>query len=258
MYNELIEKILLQSTAVRTPVLPEVLNTIKDVTVDYQSVKKYKTDIINWLKPIVDLTDFYVYPTNGITEGLNWWNGNEKRSVWCDKGEYQWIEPRTNSESTIVYQSNPSAADGNYVCLKNNSVLALDLAYVGSTRINKIEINKNVDFVFYSLSKSFGVRNIRTGWFFSRKPDKKLEDLIHSAKYYNYYAVDVAEKIINNFDIDFVHSKLYKQQTEICNKLELLPSDSVWLATSEKEEYAKFRRKNNVARICLTGVYEIC
>jgi hypothetical protein len=34
MYNELIEKILLQSTAVRTPILPEVLNTIKDVKVD--------------------------------------------------------------------------------------------------------------------------------------------------------------------------------------------------------------------------------
>jgi hypothetical protein len=69
---------------------------------------------------------------------------------------------------------------------------------------------------------------------------------------------NVKPKIINNYDIDFVHSKLYKQQTEVCNKLEILPSDSVWLATSEKEEYAKFRRKNNVARICLTGVYDIC
>ena len=30
----------------------------------------------------------YVYPTNGITEGLNWWYDQDKRSVYMDEGDY--------------------------------------------------------------------------------------------------------------------------------------------------------------------------
>jgi hypothetical protein len=53
-----------------------------------------------------------------------------------------------------------------------------------------------------------------------------------------------------------VYSKLNIQQKEICTKLELSPSDSVWLATSIDEEYSKFRRQQDVARVCLSGVYD--
>ena len=35
------ENILNLSTAIRTPVLPEVYNTIKDISIDYDSVVKY-------------------------------------------------------------------------------------------------------------------------------------------------------------------------------------------------------------------------
>jgi hypothetical protein len=109
--------------------------------------------------------------------------------------------------------------------------------------------------VFYSLSKSFGVRNIRTGWYFSKYKDKRLEDLTFSAKYYNYYAHSIAETIISNFDIDYVHKRLYNKQKEVCSQLDLTPSDSVWLATTTHKDYAKFARGGETARICLAGVY---
>ena len=117
-------------------------------------------------------------------------------------------------------------------------------------------MHEGVEKVFFSLSKPFGIRNIRTGWYFSRTRDVKREALTESAKYYNYYAHAVAEAVINNFDIDFVHNRLYTKQIEICDALDLNPSDSVWLATSKSKEYQKFMRKDNIARICLAGVID--
>ena len=40
------QNILNLSTAIRTPVLPEVYDTIKDIPVDYDGVVKYNTNII--------------------------------------------------------------------------------------------------------------------------------------------------------------------------------------------------------------------
>ena len=250
------EFLLNQSLAVRTNVLPEVRNILNNISVDYDSVQGYKTNIVNWLKPIVDLSDFYVYPTNGITEGLDWWWGRSEYKIWSEPGEYQWVDHKNTGMSPhYVYQSIPSAIDGNYCAVANHTRVALDLAYVGSTAIQKIELHCGVEKVFFSLSKPFGIRNIRTGWYFSRTPDTKREALTHSAKYYNYFAHAVAETVISNFDIDYVHKKLYNKQKRICKQLNFTPSDSVWLATTTNKEYAKFMRDGKTARICLAGVY---
>lgn len=248
--------LLKQSLAVRTNVLPEVRKVVDTVIPDYDSVKHYKTDIISWLKPVIDLSDFYVYPTNGITEGLDWWWGHSEYNIWSAPGEYQWVDHKQGKMAPhYVYQSIPSAKDGNYCAVDSHIKVALDLAYVGSTSIQKIELHNGVEKVFFSLSKPFGIRNIRTGWYFSRTPDLKREALTNSAKYYNYYAQDVAETIISNFDIDYVHSRLSTLQQQICNKLDFTPSDSVWLATSQNKEYAKYMRDGKTARLCLAGVY---
>ena len=252
------EFLLNQSIAVRTFILSEVKQVIDKITPTYDHVQPYKTDIIKWLSPIIDLSNYYVYPTNGITEGLNWWYFQEPRSIYLDQGDYQWINNKSGCNPLIKYKSVPSSIDGNFCSVPINIPVALDLAYVGSTKIQKINIHDNVEYVFYSLSKSFGVSNLRTGWMFTKKPEEKLEMLTYQAKYYNYFAHNVAEHIISNFDLDFVHNKLKNQQYNICKELNLNTSDSVWLATSESDEYTKFRRINNTARICLSGVYEKC
>lgn len=250
------DNILNLSKAIRTPILPEVKQIINTIDADYDGIKPYKTNIKEWLSPIIDLTNYEVYPMNGITQGLDWWYHQENRSVYMDEGDYQWISPKGNIyEECIKYESWPSAIDGNFKKI-HKGALALDLAYVGSTKIKKIEIDRNVEHIFFSLSKSFGVRNVRTGWYFTKTMDKKLNDLIYSAKYYNYYAHDVAETIISNFDIDFVWNKLKDQQKDICNQMNFKRSNSVWLATTEDDEYKKFKR-GNLARVCLAGVYKL-
>lgn len=252
------QKLLNQSLAVRTPVLPNVRYELNRQWDEYDSVRNYETDIIKWLKPVIDLTGWYVYPMNGITEGLNWWAGNTEYKIWSAVGEYQWIKHRNSGMAPHwEYQSLPSAIDGNWYDVCGHTKVALDLAYVGSTAVKKIELPDSVEACFYSLSKAFGVRNVRTGWYFTRKPDADLERLVYGAKYYNYHARFVAEKIISNFDIDYVHNKMYPQQKEICDLMSFKPSDSVWLATTMDYEYNKFVRGPSAycpARICLAEV----
>lgn len=241
--------ILNNSLAIRPPVLSTVKAKIDHIVPDFDIVSEYNTSIVDWLKPIIDLSDFYVYPMNGITEGLNWWYNRENRAVWLQSGDYQWITNKNSNNDTIKYQSIPSAINGNMTNILSGPV-ALDLAYVGSTAIKPITIHDNVEFAFYSLSKSFGVRNIRTGWFFSRKEDLKLKSLIYSAKYYNYYAHSIAESIIANFAVDYIHNTLHSHQLQICQSLNLTPSDSVWLATTTDPAYNKFKR-GDTNRVCI-------
>jgi len=246
------QKLVSQSIAIRTGMLAEVRKVCHSIRPDYNSVRKYTTNIKDWLLPVIDLRDYHVYPTCGITEGLNWWYDKERRTVDMAQGDYQWI---TKTGNDVLYVSMPSAIDGNLRAIDDQRPVVLDLAYVGSNLPMPIS-NRNVEKAFFSLSKSFGLRNIRTGWYFSRTEDQRLDGLIHSAKYFNYYACDLAEAIIDRFHIGYVYDKLHDQQLNVCKLLGLTASDSVWLATSTDDEYTKFRRHSNIARICLAGLYD--
>ena len=253
MDMKICSEILALSTAVRTNVLPDVNHAVEGLKCDLDGVLKYSTSIKQWLKPVVDLSNFYVYPMNGITQGLDWWFDKERRSVTMERGDYQWIHPKAGT-NRIHYISVPSAIDGNFVDIPTEIPTAVDLAYVGSTQIKKIELPNNVEYVFYSLSKPFGVRNIRTGWIFTKEPDQRLDAITNSAKYYNYYANSIAETIINKFDIDYIWKNLIDKQTEVCNEYNFKPSDSVWLATTDNPAYDKFKR-GDVNRLCLAPCY---
>jgi hypothetical protein len=247
------QTVLASSNAVRTIILPEVRDLLSYSSYDFGQVTEYKTSIKDWLSPIIDLSEFHVYPMNGITEGLNWWMSQEKRAILKAPGDYQWVD-ESPGIGQVQYLSYPSSIDGNYPVIPEHIPLALDLAYLGSSEPLPLSCIANVDFAFFSLSKTFGLRNIRTGWLFSKSPQKKLEQLIYNAKYYNGFAHSVAELVIQNFSITYVHEKLKDQQMSVCSELQLTPSDVVWLATSRNPQYNKFRRgeKN---RICLSKFY---
>ena len=204
-----------------------VHNIVFDTQFSIRQRHPYTTKIKEWLKPVIDLEDFYVYPMNGITGCLDYWASRERKGIFQNKGDYEWIMQTGND---MQYISVPSSIDGNFVEVPQDVPVALDIAYVGTTAIKKIQVTPNVEKVFYSLSKPFGIQNARTGWYFTRRPDSRLHKLTYEAEYYNYY-VD--------------------KQIAICEEHNLTPSDSVWLATSKDEKYKDFVRANNTARLCL-------
>jgi len=240
---------------VDTFILPEVQRELDTIVPKFNGRQEYDTKIKEWLSPIIDLTDFFVYPINGITEGLNWWQGKEERSVYKQDGDYQWISnsKTTSNDPGILYMTCPSAITGSYVDIPTDIPLVLDIAYVGSVPKQKINIGPNVEKVFFSLSKSFGIGNIRTGWYFTRRPDAKLHQIHIKSMYYNYCAFQYAEHLINTYGIDYVHTKLKDIQLQVCSEHNFMPSDCVWLATSPNDEYAAYRRgSSKIARLCIT------
>jgi len=245
-----LDTLLQKSKAVRTfPLFP-----LPEIDLDLTEIKHYNwecTNIKEWLDPVIDLSGFdYIYPINGITEGLNYWMWQED-NIWMYDGDYQWVRPTVKEQKMgTTYFTAPSSIDGNFRDIPNDHPVALDIAYVGSTKIKKINIRDNVQKVFFSLSKCFGLRNLRTGWYFSKTPDKKLELIIGSAKYYNYYAQAIAEHFINNYSIDIVYNTLRPVQEYVCEILNLTPSDVVWLATTTDPAFEKFKR-GDVCRVCI-------
>ena len=239
-----------------TFILPEVQQELDSVQPILNGRQPYNTNIVEWLAPVIDLSDFFVYPINGVTEAINWWQNKEKRNIQKAEGEYEWVDAGWNTlwaeKEEVHYISCPSSIDGNYTNIPTDVPVILDIAYIGSVPIKKIPMTPNIEKVFFSLSKGFGVSNIRTGWYFTKRPDVKLHALHVDAMYYNYCATQYAEHLINTYSINYIHSKLKNIQAKVCNTYNFIPSDSVWLATSNDNKYVDYRRCSNIARLCIT------
>tara|TARA_S200000501_G_scaffold70856_1_gene62880 strand:+ start:95 stop:883 length:789 start_codon:yes stop_codon:yes gene_type:complete len=246
------EKILKQSLAIRTFPIAKVKAICDSFKIDnHTEVKRFSSNITEWLKPVIDLSDFkYVYPANGITEGINYWYMQEDRKVFRHKDDYVWL-PESDS-GDIIYMSNPSSAEGNITDIPQDVPVVLDIAHVGSCskKVRYGKPSKNVEKVFFSMSKCFGLRNYRIGYYWSRKPDEQLERLINSAKYYNYHSMALGEEIIKQVNVYDVNTELKPIQEKLCDELDLIPSDSVWLATTNNKDYDKFK-KGDINRISL-------
>ncbi|MDB4681307.1 hypothetical protein OAE88_00205 [bacterium] len=248
------EKILKQSLAIRTFPISQVEIICDNFKYnDYTEIKPFQSIITEWLKPIIDLSDFkYLYPANGVTEGINYWYMQEDRKIIRHKDDYVWLPESETGE--VLYLSNPSSIDGNIKDIPKNIPIVLDIAHLGSCSNDvRITVPENVEKVFFSLSKCFGLRNYRIGYYWSKTPDKQLERLIGSAKYYNYHSMKLGEEIIGKVGPTDVNTCLKKYQDKICKELDLTPSDSVWLSTTTNSDYDKFK-KGNINRINISDL----
>ena len=248
------ETILKQSLAIRTFPIAQVEIICDNFKYnDYTEVKPFESEMTEWLKPVIDLSDFpYFYPANGVTEGINYWYMQEDRKIIRHKDDYVWLPESETGE--VMYLSNPSSIDGNIKDIPKDIPVVLDIAHLGSCSNDvRITVPDNVEKVFFSLSKCFGLRNYRIGYYWSKTPDKQLERLIGSAKYYNYHSMKLGEEIIRKVGPTNVNTWLKKYQDKICKELDLTPSDSVWLATTTNSDYDKFK-KGNINRINISDL----
>ena len=246
------QQVLEQSDFIRTFPVAQVKQICREFEYqDIAEVRPFTSRITEWLSPVVDLSGFdYLYPVAGITEGLNYWSQQETRTIARPKHEYMWLTEQETGE--VRYISVPDYATGNNRSVPVDMPVVLDLAYIGSCSDSvRITVPDTVEKVFFSLSKSFGVRNYRIGYYWSRTADFQLERLIGNAKYYNYYAMALGEELISKIKPTAINTWLRPYQDKICQELNLTPSDAVWLATTDDPDYNKFN-KGKLNRINLT------
>jgi len=236
-----------------------------------------------WVSEIIDLSDFpHCYFTQGTTDAIHHWRMTEKRP-WQKLcyGEYQYMDmigpegtvccdvpgqymkdgrsalPSVIDKDKPLYISIPSAADGNFFNPQERGPIEapviLDCTYIGATDIQKIDVPKNTEQVFFSFSKGFGMVGQRLGLVYTKEPHPSLERL-KSVECWNYNGVQLISQIINVIPVDGMWKKYRDRQLAVCEQYDLKPSDCYFLATS-KDPYYKERRRmrwNDDARICIT------
>ena len=89
MTLEKTERLKSQSLAIRSFPIKKVINVVDAFMLDkHDEVKLFESKITEYLKPYCDLSGFdYLYPINGITEGLNYWMWGEERAIQVRKGD---------------------------------------------------------------------------------------------------------------------------------------------------------------------------
>lgn len=217
-----------------------------------------------WIAGIVDLSEFeYCYATAGATEAINAWRVSDPRPWQMLTGDYQWANMLTHDgevvenldKNKVLYISNPQCANGNF--LDNNFIDSIenpviyDCAYLGATFKKRISIPKNTEQIMFSFSKGWGLIGQRCGLLYTKKPHPVFEPL-QKVECWNYNISKIIESIIDNFDVDSMYEKFKSTQLELCDKYNIIPSDTYFIATSFDEYYKIRRRKGNEARLCLT------
>ncbi|MEK6857095.1 MAG: aminotransferase class I/II-fold pyridoxal phosphate-dependent enzyme, partial [Nanoarchaeota archaeon] len=253
--------------------------------------------IVNAYTPLIPaLKEFtYKYPTPGSSEGIYKviakLRAKDVDKIYILEGEYEGYQNyaedlgmkviQVNLEKTNLSElekgywfiSNPSAREGNIIpnetinkiCNLGNKVI-LDLAYVGSTKKHEFDVsNKNIETVFLSMSKPYGVFRYRIGFTFSREPINslygnkwfkdpvrllqglKLAEEIPPGSLYNKYR-PIQEEIIQDINKQF--------------GLAIKPSDAFLLGhldrevAEDKKELVKNFARGKGYRFCLTPYFE--
>ena len=112
MNQELKQIIINRNRTVRSSPTIKVQNLINNVSTNIVDSIPYETKIKEWLSPYMDLSNFIVYPTNGVTEGINWWLVNERRKIKKDPSDYPQVQGQETGD--VLYMTTPSNADGTY------------------------------------------------------------------------------------------------------------------------------------------------
>lgn len=257
----------------------------------FNEYKKFSSPDLN-----VVWADFpYEYPTNGsceaIREQIAYLKAQNINTMYILEGEYEGYEAMAvplgfnvvklshnldslkstvYEENSVFFLSQPNSAFGNiwsdydvflsFMNEHNQHVrFYVDLTYLGNVlTVNKVNITyDNIDGVFFSLSKTFGVYYHRIGGCFL----KKANPLLYGNMWFkNLFSLKLGETLMRELNKDEIVSKYKQKQLEAIKMINknIKPSD-VWLIGTidvkhlDQEMLSLLKRfDSNTQRLCLT------
>lgn len=233
-------------------------------------MKELIENVKNFLSPSIDLSEFTNgYFTDGISAGLREVYLNcleEGKTPIFFSGEYPYLVHSykkykiindltevTDSKGSFIFFSNPFSATGNFdprwnKILDSEIETGLDLAYLDTCVPRKVSISKNVNFVFWSFSKGWGLSHLRIGFLFSRKVLPAFSQ-IAQVGYCNRVNYAIASELIKSFELGQFVPRYKSKSDLLCREFNLDPSDSFLVATSKSEDYAHLKRSDGTNRI---------
>jgi hypothetical protein len=173
---------------------------------------------------------------------------------------WQYIEDEPLDKNDAVVISMPFSDTGNQHSLLNDLLdtcdileipVLIDCAFVGICQHIDFDFDRScVTDITFSLSKTFPVSNLRIGMRLTRI-DNDDGLLIHNkTNYNNRLGAAVGLDLINQFSVDWNVTHYYSQQTNLCEKLHIVPSNTVIFGISDGR-YQQYNRGGTTNRLSL-------
>jgi len=208
---------------------------------------------------------------------------NTKRRLRLWKGEYfyhqivarenfynnfAWIEDGPILDMDVVVVSLPFANTGGVpeyfdqimrlCCYRNVNVL-IDMAYINISK--PIEVNLDYDcikVITTSLSKVFPVETYRIGLRMMKDYlDDSLQAYVDQATpYVNLNSIHLGQKLINQYENDYIVKKYRPVQLEYCGQLGVTPSDCVIFGIDNNNKYPEYKRGTDTGRMCFSKLWD--
>lgn len=136
-------------------------------------------------------------------------------------------------------------------CARHNVPVLVDIAYYGISHGLIFNMTHPcITDITVSLSKPF-VTQLRLGLRLTREFHDDLLQSCSDLKIYNRVSASVGIKLMNHFSHDWIVDKYLYHQKEICQQLNLAPSNTLTLAIGNSGDHQQFYR-NGFYRVCIT------
>ena len=164
----------------------------------------------------------------------------EYKYHWRIKPKMKMRQVEELSEGDVLILSLPFAHTGGIhpdmdkilkLCSKKNISLHIDSAWFGACRdIHFNYAHPAIQSVSFSLSKGLGLGQYRSGIRYSREKTAGPVTVINDFKYYVPSSAWIGLKFMKNFSPDYLQNKYRNHYKKICDKLELIPSSTIFVA----------------------------
>lgn len=269
--------------AVRDSNVLAILNTTFETTeaIDDENLHlNFLKNYIKWISTtknnyILGLENYqYACFSNGTTESFDkfYCKYNKKRFRFF-KGEYlyhrlscrnhnlnwAYIEDDQLRDNDVVIISLPFSDTGNMheqmhsvlkICNTLEIPVLIDCAYFGVCNGISFDFSyKCIKEITFSLSKSLYSAHLRIGMRLSRVDDDDPLFVTNKIGYVNRLSAYIGNRLIENFNPDYIYNKYSDRQKEICSILKVKPSNSVLFGVGGNDwnEYNRDRHTNRLS-----------
>lgn len=181
---------------------------------------------------------------------------------------FAWLDDEPLASGDVLMLSVPFANTGNCPsnleeilcrCDELGIPVMLDLAYINLSTDFTIDLTHPcVEYVVTSLSKVFPVENWRIGIRWQSCSDEDPLTIINEDgyEYLNTQSMSLGVAMMTEFSSDWTYEQYRPIQLLECEKLGLLPSDSVYFGLDINNQYPEYSRGGDVNRLCFTRLWD--
>ena len=240
---------------------------------DTDLYNKFKQEFETWIHSSVQEVGGLPGPgyiTNGITEALDQTYALYKK-IGIFEGEYGYHElvlPKKRLTQNLktadcIIVSHPFSADGMSAHEKLayadsfNKPIFVDCAFFGICQHQSFDFTgyKNIHSVAFSLSKVFGSGWHRVGMLYTKDAYP-----ISVTDKWNYQILSSVERhygLLSKVGPDDIPAYYKQSQIDICNRNDLLVSDTVIFGIDTQNKYSKIYERGETNRICISKILEL-